>query len=378
MYIKNFDPNVKPKEKPFTTLEQQIEILKSRNLSISSFDIKIIENQLLKSTYYNVINSCGYLFKVQTHRKRNEKLNGKKSKKKKTENFVTGTTFNQIYTLHQVEVSFKNRIMKELLKIEYLIKSVVIYVFNENHQELDAYLNPNNFNTRKNSTNGLIEELEFKIKRATDLFESLKSETNKNKIINLEKKISNNAIASYLKNHKELPIWIIAKEMDFGNIKWFYDHMNIDEQNEVCQRIMDIYNFNWAIPKDRLFKLKREQFSSHLTSFKEIRNKLAHNNNILFYRGENFKKHNQLYNKYNIKSTGNVYKIYDIVISMELYMNTDDYRQMTNSLKKLIRNIRKDITAIDTDIIVNEIFGFPKGYEEPKKPSNQKLNGGNA
>lgn len=339
--MKKNNLEIYPKEKPFTTVDEQIHILQSRNMIIDKEDEKKIKQYLLKSTYYNVINSCGFLFK-QSYKNKAEN---------RSEDFVDNTTFFQVYSVYQFENFLKNKLMKEILKFESTIKAVIIYVFNKNHQYNNSYLNYKNYNlSKKSDSKKLIDKLDNKI--------------NKAKRLKKPKDIYNNAISNYQKTHNELPLWILAKELDFGIIKWFYDVMKIDEKKEVSQELINIYNFNNKLSGRDKYFLSFEQLFNHIEILHQIRNTVAHNNSLLFYEGENIKIHKLLFRKRKIANDSNYYKLFYVIAILELYLNTDDYDNLIKSLKKEIKIIKRKITAIDPNLFLSDILGFPVDWEK--------------
>lgn len=83
-----------PYDKPFKTFDEQLEILKNRGLSINDMDFAKIVLQDI--SYYTVVN--GY--------KNSLILNCN------SDNFIPGTSFEILYTLHMVNISFSSVLLK--------------------------------------------------------------------------------------------------------------------------------------------------------------------------------------------------------------------------------------------------------------------------
>ena len=96
-------------DKPFKTYDQQIEILRSRNIIIN--DIDFAKKALCNCSYYALIN--GY---------KNTFLSVKGSDK-----FIEGTKFEHLYTLYFLDTSLNQILFKYILHIERSLKSKISY-----------------------------------------------------------------------------------------------------------------------------------------------------------------------------------------------------------------------------------------------------------
>ena len=94
------------KTKEFKTLDEQIEILKSRGLVIN--DIDKTKELLLRENYF-FINGYRHIF-MKNH---------------KDSLFIPGTTFEELYAVFQFDRSFRNVLFKNLLIVENNLKSII-------------------------------------------------------------------------------------------------------------------------------------------------------------------------------------------------------------------------------------------------------------
>ncbi|OUQ09076.1 hypothetical protein B5E92_01465 [Erysipelatoclostridium sp. An15] len=101
----------------YKTFEQQIEILKNRNLIIN--DESMAKEILTIHNYYNVINGYKELFCC-----RDENNN---------ENFINGTTFDELYALYCFDRELCSIIFKYTLQIENTLRTLISYVFSKYH-----------------------------------------------------------------------------------------------------------------------------------------------------------------------------------------------------------------------------------------------------
>ena len=118
--------------KDFKTYHDQMELLKTRGLIIENEDFAL--EKLKENNYYNIINGYKDLFITL----------GTK------DNFITGTTFEEIYYLYDFDRVLKNILFKEILKVENILRSLIAYNFSEKYGN-DNYLKMDNFETLKGS-----------------------------------------------------------------------------------------------------------------------------------------------------------------------------------------------------------------------------------
>lgn len=198
--------------KPFKTVDQQIEILKSRNLTIA--DEETIKEILLKENYYNIINGYKTLFLKNTE-------NGKNSR----EIYLDNSNFNEIYRLHLLDRQLRNIIIKYLLPFETQLKTICSYRFAELFPERNAYLNINCYSQEKNNLETV-----------------LKNIANLSRIIQREKgKPSENSIKHYLDKHESVPIWVLINSLTFGEVSYFFNSLGNSLQEKITRDFSETY-----------------------------------------------------------------------------------------------------------------------------------------
>lgn len=114
-------------DKIFTSISDQIQLLKSRGMIIT--DEAAVEKILLKENYYNLINGYKSLFLDPSFA---------------DERYLPGTYFEDIYSLYLFDRELRNLFMRFILEIENNVKSVLAYKFSENYGH-DNYLKIENF-----------------------------------------------------------------------------------------------------------------------------------------------------------------------------------------------------------------------------------------
>ena len=94
------------KTKEFKTLDEQVEILKNKGLTIN--DVDKTKSLLLRENYF-FINGYRHVFL--------------KSDKQRV--FIKGSTFDELYAVFQFDRSFRNVLFKNLLIVENNLKSII-------------------------------------------------------------------------------------------------------------------------------------------------------------------------------------------------------------------------------------------------------------
>ena len=108
--------------KPFKTLDEQVELLKSRGLKISN--IEAAKSILLRNNYYRL---SGYSLTLRSH-----------------DQFYNNVFFENIVDIYQFDQTLRHILLEFLEVIEITVKSVYAYEFTKRYGPL-GYLDHNNF-----------------------------------------------------------------------------------------------------------------------------------------------------------------------------------------------------------------------------------------
>lgn len=228
-------------DKPFKTYEEMISILESRNIIID--DKAFAESALENFSYYGLINGYKNTFLQVAD----------------TENFVSGTTFDQLYTLHIIDTGLNNILFKYILYLERALKSRLSYLVAEKYGVFTDW-NDENFNNPEDY-----------------LYKKNYANSNNNRIntlISLKdciKKANKNPSILHYKDHKNhVPPWILTTNVPYGlTIQWYSILKDVDKIS-IC---------NSFISPDLLTPSEtKEFFKKALALTKEYRNKIAHGN----------------------------------------------------------------------------------------------------
>lgn len=174
------------KDKNFTTFEEQIKILKGRNLIIEDEEATI--NALKRYGYYNIIN--GYKDPYIDTNAPEEK-------------YIRGTTFARIFALYTLDRDLRSVVMQSMQEVEDHLKAATAHIVAETYTAEEAlYLNKRNYRQGKkiNGSN------DYSIDQLFRKFDKIINDDNLLHVKHAREK------------HGNVPPWILLKELSFGNI----------------------------------------------------------------------------------------------------------------------------------------------------------------
>ena len=303
-------------EKEFKTIDEQIELLQSRNLHIENENIA--RKILLNNNYYYLINGYKDLF-----------LN----KNSKEEKFANGTTLEEIYSLHEFDRKIRIIFLEYILLVERKIDTYIAYDFSKNYGHKN-YLIPENFNN-SNKNRELI------LKFINDI----------NLEISHQYKNSNKMIMHYLDTYKYIPLWVLIRILSFGKVSKFYSFMKQKEQNNISRK----------------FNIQSETLKIYLINLGNVRNICAHDEKLYditlknrIYPTKYHKKLNIIKNDKFLYATRDLFSI--IIILKILLEKVEFYN--------FYINIIKNIDILQTELItisINKVLykmGFPNDYKK--------------
>lgn len=309
--------------KPFKTVDEQIEILENRNIIVSN---KRFARQILTyENYYYVINGYKTPFINSTN-------NG--------DAYKPGTSFNEIVALYSFDRKLRELLMPELLRIEHCIKAIIIDVFSKNHgEDHTVYLRPEAFNV--NGFNN------FKRVNAL-IFELLK-------LIDKQRKF-HNAVQHYMNKYGSVPLWVLSKVMTFGKINSFYGCMCKEDKEKVAAT----------------FNLSSNEFKSLIDFMAVFRNKCAHGERIYCHIKDQKRptpiSNLPLHELLEIPRNRKGYKygtqdIFALLIAMKYFLHSTRYEKLIRHIDyALNRKLARRLKSISCDEI-RKIMGLGKGWQ---------------
>ena len=302
--------------KTFKSLDEQIEILKSKGLIIN--DYEKTKETLLRENYFFINGYRSPFFQTG-------------SKK-----FIEGTTFEELYSLFTFDRYFRNIIFKNILIVENNYKSIFSYVMSRKYgyKEKD-YLNPNNFDRSRE-----------KQKQINDLIRKLKRQIRINGT-------QHEATSHYINNYGYIPMWIGVKVLSFGIISEFYSILKKEDREEIAS----YYN-----------NINTEAFEDYLSVASNYRNICAHEDILFNHRTQRNLPSTKYHELLGIpKMDGEyIYGLYDIfalIIILKHLLTKSDFKLMMNEINYEIEWLSQKLKSIKIDKILYRM-GFPANYND--------------
>ena len=303
-------------EKQFKTLDEQVNILKNKNLTIT--DVDYTKRILLRENYF-FLNGYRHPFMYD----------------KRT--FKNGTTFEELYSLFLFDRTIRNICFKNLLIIENNFKSITSYQLSKKYgyRERD-YLKPKNFTKRpdkKRQVNDLLKKMQRQIR------------------INGR---DHTATQHYADNYGYIPLWILVKVLSFGIVSEMYSILKIEDQNEISS----IYNIDSAT------------FGAYLPILANYRNLCAHED--ILYENKTQKVIGEtVYHKLlNIPKENDEYiygrnDLFALLIIMRQLLDEDKFKSLISEFDNAVTTLAYNLTTVKVDDILKRM-GFPKNWKDLK------------
>jgi abortive infection bacteriophage resistance protein len=224
-----------PDEKEFKTLDEQLSILRSYDLTIENEDKarKILEFD----NYYCVVNGYKDLFLDTTAARGHD-------------TYQNAVTLEQIWNLFLFDRSLRQVFLPSLLLIEHHAATTIAYEFSRQYGHRDSiYLQPCNFDPDPAKAGDVAETI-------SQLRKDIKAHQN------------DECIFHYQNQYKYIPLWVLINVMSFGQLSKFYSDMKEQDRNSVA----------------RHFLIKDEVFGSFLNVLCLFRNQCAHDSRLYSYK----------------------------------------------------------------------------------------------
>lgn len=304
--------------KIFKNLDEQIDILKSRNLVIE--DEERAKNILLKENYF-FINGYRHMFL--------EPNNNKK--------FIDGTTFDELYATFIFDRNMRNIMFKHLLVVENNMKSVISYQLSKKYgyKEKD-YLDPKNFTQDS-----------IKVRQVHDVLAKMKRQ------IRVNGK-QHSATLHYLSNYGYVPMWILVKVLSFGIIAELFSILKYEDQKSIA----DIY------------KIDVQDLSTYLYLLASFRNLCAHEDILYNHRTQKVIPDSKYHSILNIDKIENEYAygkndLFAVVIMMKQLLSDSEFSEFIEEIGYEIDILDGKVQVVPLNVILHKI-GFPDNWRDIK------------
>lgn len=307
------------KTKEFKTLDEQIEILKSRGLVIN--DIDKTEELLLRENYF-FINGYRHIF-MKNH---------------KEDSFIPGTTFEELYAVFQFDRSFRNVLFKNLLIVENNLKSIIAYKLSKKYgiREKD-YLKPSNFS----------QDIK-KVRQVNDVLNKIKRQ------IKLNGR-QHSATLHYISNYGYVPLWILVKLLSFGMINELYSILKPDDKLAIAE----------------YYNLDVETLGIYIALLSNYRNLCAHEDIVYDHRTQKEIPDTRYHMELDVPITNDEYvygkdDIFAVVIMLKCMLTESDFTDFVNEVSYDLNLLDGRVNIIPQSKILDRM-GFPSNWEEIAK-----------
>jgi abortive infection bacteriophage resistance protein len=313
-------------QKEFKALDEQIELLKKRGLSIP--DERRAKRYLLTNNYYSIINGYGKYFQDRP------------------DHYVSGASFDEVINLYFFEEEIKKAVFNAILQIEHHVKSVVAYRFAEQHPNQNyAFLDPKSYNQQE-------QKLLLAYNTISKFSLILKKSANS----------PNSSIHHYVSKYKGIPIWVLMDYLDFGSLYYFTRVLPDNVLNKVAADLVPFINEN--IPGTYpAVEFTPEIMLKFLKNIHETRNICAHNNRLLDFKCRSDSPYyGPLHKKYDISRKDHRTSFYSTFISMQCFLSKTEFAVLNNSLRRKFLSLNKHMNTISINEVLAKM-GFPKDWQ---------------
>jgi len=305
--------------KQFKNLTEQIEILKSKGLTI---DDEVEAKEILLRENYFFLSGYRHIFlKSPIDRK-----------------YIEGSTFNEIYSLFLFDRNFRNIIFKNLLIIENNIKSIVSYQLSKKYgyKEKD-YLKPKNFTDEP-----------YKARQVNDLIFKMKRQIRYNGR-------QHSATMHYLDNYGYIPLWILVKVLSFGIISELYSILKLEDKISIAE----------------YYNLDVENLSAYLSILANYRNLCAHEDILFENRTQKMINDTKCHMELKIPITDNEYiygknDIFALIIIMKTMLKNNEFSKMIHDISMELDLLDANVRTVDFSKILDRM-GFPENWIDISK-----------
>lgn len=316
-------------DKPFKTLDEQISILKGRNLIINSDDyVKEILSQI---NYYNVINGYKSVFLKRD-------LNGVLFF---PEEFKDGTTFEELYNLYLMDFELKKIVFPYLIRFEKLLKTSCAYYFSKEYREPYSYLQMKNYSND--------------ISKLTNVLKNIA--TLSNLVNSNNKNTRKTAIKHYIDNYTQVPLWVLVNFLTLGNISYFYNSLDNSVQSNIAKTFSHRYKQDYNSKE----KIEAGEIMEILKISNYFRNIIAHDEVMYSFKIQKISSV-QKFKKY-FKNNYEGESLYDLVMLLQLVLPKEEHKCLVSELQGVFSKFGEKFNTVKIEEIM-QIAGFKGNWEQ--------------
>lgn len=225
-----------------------IDLLESRGLVIGDRDFA--ESVLRNFSYYNLVNKSKNSFLV---------IPG-------SDSYLPGTTFEELYTIHNIDSDLESIVLKYILYVESALKSNLSYIVSSKYGVFtdlsdDTNTNPtdylcrDHYSKRNKKRNNTL----YKLKQVLISDEAYPYKSS--------------SLSHYLLKHNHVPAWILTTSIPLGYAINWYDILVPDDKRYVCNSILS----DGSVSEEQ----RLEYFRTAINMLRGFRNLIAHGNKTI-------------------------------------------------------------------------------------------------
>lgn len=302
--------------KVFKTLDEQVDILRSKGLIVS--DVDKTKEILLRENYF-FISGYRHLF----------------MKSYNSGTYLPGTTFEELYATFVFDRQMRNIYFKHILVIENNIKSLISYVLSKKYgfREKD-YLDPKNFNQDP-----------MRARQVHDVLDKMKRQ------IRVNGK-QHSATVHYASNYGYIPLWILVKVLSFGIVSELYTILKDEDREEIAN----------------MYHIDVESLAIYLSILSNYRNLCAHEDILYDHRTQRVIPDTKYHYQLNIPREEDDYiygknDLYSVIIIMRQMLRPEEFRNLIHEIGYEIDVLDGKIDSLPLDKILNKI-SFPSNWRD--------------
>lgn len=300
----------------FLNYGQQVEkLINEKELIVNNIDYAV--EMLTKYSYFSLIGGYKNIF-----------INKSAGKYKR------GTTFEDIVHLYIFDEELRALFLKNILKFERKLHSVISYHFTQTYGEQQScYLDHNNFNYIPRYK----KEIDILIK----------------KLGHLVNDPSDYAYINYhRKKYKNVPLWVLVNAVTLGSVSRFYMYSKQSLRSKICKDFPD---------------LNEKQLGQILSVITKFRNVCAHGERLFTYKTIDSIGDLPLHKKLGIPIKKGKYQygkndLFSVVISLRYVLSREDFLQFKKDLAKLIDRLIMKTSLTEKEIL--DAMGFPENWKK--------------
>ncbi len=302
--------------KVFKTIDEQLQILQNKGLSIDSFDFA--RDILIRENYF-FINGYRHLFLI--------------SNKQKT--FIKGSTFRELYAVFNFDRQVRNIAFKNLLIVENNMKSIFSYELSRRYGYRESdYLKPSNF-TREPG----------KMRQINDLLKKMKRQIRVNGG-------QHTATSHYLNNYGYIPMWVVVKVLSFGIVSELFTIMKKEDQDAIAS----------------IYKVCAENIAVYMPILANFRNLCAHEDILYNHRTQRIIGDTKYHNALNIPLKDGEYiygknDLFTLVIILKQLLRDEEFRLLISELSYEVDVLAGKLHTIGINKVL-DAMGFPLNFKE--------------